>query len=108
MLSGVTAGSRLQPLDTLDTRFVTARRPSPSRFNSHGDGLSGERCGAPHDGHKALSPRSCWMRQLTRQLPCRLANSLPGQRLELACRTLSPALLLMPTLRIHERSSFSL
>ena len=25
-------------------------------------GLSGERCGAPHDGHKALSPRSRWMR----------------------------------------------
>jgi hypothetical protein len=52
MALGVAAGPRLQPLDTLDTRFMTCHAPrvSSSRFSRHGDGMSGERCGAPYDG----------------------------------------------------------
>jgi hypothetical protein len=103
------AGPRLQPLDTLDTRFMTcrARRPSSSRFSSCGGEMSGERCGEPNDGRPPLSPLSFRISYRTRQLACRLANSLRGQRLERACRALLLTPLLMPPLRIHERSSSS-
>jgi hypothetical protein len=104
---GVAADSCLQPL--MHSALVTrrARRPPSSRFSSDGGGLSGERCGAPHDGHKPPSPLSWRISSRTRQVLCRLENSSRAPQLERGYRSLLLTPLQMTRLRIHERSCFS-